>query len=278
MNETVKIWIELALSDLRSSQLLYDNKHFRTSYFFFQQATEKANKAYALLGGQLNERDFKDIQHDQLKIFRKTIVKQEFKLKTLIQVLEPLKKVADYKLISTKNLKEYGNALSDSLKYIDSLRHHDLVNTSLADLNYLLRQLKKVKETKIKIPLNFEKKFKIIMINVADWVGQFESNEAIESKMEILNFINDGELSRQLSELMLNQIISAMIDIVFINLTLYFCAIITIQHSSLSRYPDNNGTNPDNIYVLRLPLVKKQKEFMNYLQDAINRLDVINSN
>ena len=276
MNETVKIWTELALSDLNSSQLLHDNKHYRTSYFFFQQATEKANKAFALFAGQLTQKDFKDIQHDQLKIFRKTIVKQESELKTLIQVLEPLKNISDHKLISTTNLKEYGKSLLDSVQHIDTLRNHDLINISLIDLSYLLRQLKKAKETKIKIPVNYEKKFKNVLLSVADWVGQFETQEAIESKKEILNFINDKDQSKQLWEAMVNQIFPSMIDIAFINLTLYFCAIITIQHSSLSRYPEN-GRNPQNIYVLKLPLVKKQKEFMNYLQDAINRLEVINA-
>jgi HEPN domain-containing protein len=276
MNETVKLWTELALSDLKSSQLLHDNKHFRTSYFFFQQAAEKANKAFVLFAGQLTQKDFKDIQHDQLKIYRKTIVKQENELKTLIQGLEPLEKISDHKLVSTTNLKQYSKSLLDSVQHIDSLRNYDLINISVVDLNYLLRQLKTIKETKIKIPVNYEKKFKNVMLSVADWVGQFETQEAIEGKKEIMNFINNKEQSKQLWEVLVNQIFPLMIDLVFINLTLYFCAIITIQHSSLSRYPDNDRS-PENIYIPKLPLVKKQKEFMNYLQDAISKLEVINA-
>jgi len=62
-----------------------------------------------------------------------------------------------------------------------------------------------------------------------------------------------------------------VIDLAFINLTLYFCAIITVQHSSLTRYPDDN-VNPDMVYTKRLPLVKKQNEFMDLLDKALIKL------
>ena len=71
MNKNVSIWIDLSLSDLKSSKLLYDNSQFRTSYFFFQQATEKANKALALLGGLLSETELKNNSAVALIIYLK---------------------------------------------------------------------------------------------------------------------------------------------------------------------------------------------------------------
>ena len=49
MKDKAKTWIDLALSDLKSSRILHENKQFRTSYFHLQQASEKANSdaAYA---------------------------------------------------------------------------------------------------------------------------------------------------------------------------------------------------------------------------------------
>ena len=57
----------------------------------------------------------------------------------------------------------------------------------------------------------------------------------------------------------------------FILFALFACGILTTQHSSLARYPEN-GKNPLNIYTAKLPLIKKQILFMDLLEDAIKRL------
>ena len=77
MYSTIKVWIDLSKSDLNSSKILHENGHYRNSYFLFQQTTEKANKAFALISEILTETELKTIQHDQTKIYRKAIVKQE---------------------------------------------------------------------------------------------------------------------------------------------------------------------------------------------------------
>src|SRR5258708_8408077 len=82
--EIISMWIKLALSDLKSAKILYTQKQYRTSYFLFQQATEKANKAHALKFKFINEEDFKDIRHDQFKIDRRYYTKRIKELRTLI--------------------------------------------------------------------------------------------------------------------------------------------------------------------------------------------------
>lgn len=69
-------WIGIALEDIEASTLLYKNGLYSQSYFYFQQASEKANKALWLLDGQIKKEDVKSISHNQLKTPRKTIVKQ----------------------------------------------------------------------------------------------------------------------------------------------------------------------------------------------------------
>jgi HEPN domain-containing protein len=277
MSETVKIWTELALSDLKSSIILYDNKQFRTSYFLFQQASEKANKAFAILGGQFNEKRIKKIGHDQFKIFTRTIRIQGEVVKNLINCLKPFPKVINHKVLAKRNLNEYGKSLNESINFIDNLSQHDLVNISLTDLNIILKQLKKIRESKIKIPLNFENDFKKGMLNIADWVGQFETKEAIEAKLEFHKLISDKEEVKKLYTLVTDEILPLMLEISTINLTLYFCAIITIQHSSLTRYPEQ-GNNPIVLYTSKLPLIKKQKDFMNHLMYSLNKISKLNTN
>lgn len=55
------------------------------------------------------------------------------------------------------------------------------------------------------------------------------------------------------------------------NISFSICALLTIQHSTLTRYPEN-GKNPFEVYTSKLPLIKKQPLFMNLLEDAIKLL------
>ncbi len=276
MNSTVKIWLEIALSDLKSASLLYDNEHYRTSYFFFQQASEKANKALALLNGKLSKKEFDDIKHDQLKIYKKTIVKQENEIKKFIEIINPLPKVLNHEILSKSNITEYSQSLKDSTSFIDSLKNYDLVNIAISDLVYLLAQLKEIKETKINVPNDYEKIFETKMLGITDWIGNLKTHEAINVKEDLLNFIVNKEQTKQFYDIIKKQIFPMMIDLVFINLTFYVCAIITIQHSSLTRYAEND-INPDNIYIKQLPIIVKQDAFMDMLYEAICKLDRINS-
>lgn len=276
MNETVKIWTDLSRSDLKSSRLLYDNGHHRTSYFFFQQSAEKANKALAHFAGLLNDKEFKDIQHDQLKIYRKTIAKQEGEIKTLIHLLKPYPKVADHQILQQTNFTDYQQTLKEGLSFIDSLRSYDLVNIPAKDLNLLLGQLNAVKNIKLKIPRDFEAVFKNQMLGVANWIGQFETQDAIEAKIDFIKFMDDPDNIKTFYDLIVKQILPMVIDLAFVNLTLYFCAILTVQHSSLTRYPDDN-VNPETIYTKRLPIAKKQKEFMYLLDKALLKLTKLNA-
>jgi len=276
MNETVKIWNQISLSDLDSSFLLYENGHYRNSYFLFQQASEKANKAFALLGGKFTLKDLEHYSHDQLKIFKKISVSQEGKINELIQLLEPYPKNTYHKLFENTNFIEYRKSLLDEVSFIDSLKNYDLVNISIKDLNFIIKSLIKLKETQLKIPLNFDSIFKSKMFEVANWIGQFATENAKEEKANFEKFINDEEKLNQLYNYMINYLFPMLIDSVFIYTTLYFCAIITVQHSSLTRYPKDN-INPNLIYTKQLPIVKKQKYFMTLLQEAILKINRINN-
>jgi HEPN domain-containing protein len=276
MNETVKIWIDLSRSDLKSSKLLYDNGHYRTSYFFFQQAAEKANKAFAHFSGVLSDKEIRDTQHDQLKIYRKTMVKQEGEIKTLINALKPYPKVANHIVLQQAYFADYQQTLLQGFNVIDSLRNFDLVNIPTKDLTILLEQLNKVENTKLNFPRDFEVVLKKQMFGVAEWIGQFETQEAIDAKIEFCKYMDSVDNEKEFNNLIVKQMLPLLFDLTFVNLTLLFCAIITVQHSTLTRYPDD-GINPDTIYTKRLPLVKKQIEFMNLLDKALLKITKLNA-
>jgi len=267
MNETVKTWTDISLSDINSSRLLYENRHYRTSYFLFQQASEKANKALALLSGEFTEEELRKFSHDQLRIYKEMSLNQGIKIDRLISLFEQQPKISNHKIIEKTNLIGFHNSLKDGANFIVGLKEYDLVNISTKDLNLILKQLTRLKNTQIEIPIDFESAFKTTMLDIADWIGQFGTEKAISEKANIEKLISDEEQSNQLYDLMINRIFPLLIDLVFVNMTLYMCAMITIQHSSLTRYSKEN-INPDLIYTKRLPVVKKQKEFMDLLNEV----------
>ena len=74
----------------------------------------------------------------------------------------------------------------------------------------------------------------------------------------------------------MQHLIPIQFDSIFIDYTFYSCALLTIQHSSLTRYP-KNGINPESIYINELPIVQKQLGFMELLKEAILRLQELNA-
>lgn len=277
--ELARTLIRLSKSDLESSRVLYDNRQFRTSYFFFQQSAEKANKAFGLLSEIISEDDiFKNkIQHNQTKIYRKGLVEQEEKANRLLNAVKPFPRLENHKFFQEIDFAEYQKYLKDSLSKIDSLYHLDLVRISSSDLNYFLRELRKLEKakTQIKLPKKADREMKQVMLNVADWIGNVGTQEAVDGKKELEEFLNDEKKWTEFSSILRKKIFPVQLDVIFVNATLWICAIITVQHSSLTRYPDNRNNNPIDIYKKKLPLVKKQPQFMDFLEKALIKLQYL---
>jgi hypothetical protein len=79
----------------------------------------------------------------------------------------------------------------------------------------------------------------------------------------------DKKLQKSYSDVLL--LLVYIQDLYFIYFTIKVCALLTIKHSSLTRYPEE-GKDPLKIYRSTLPLIKKQPLFMNLLELAIHKL------
>jgi len=277
MNRNVSIWIELSFSDLKSSKLLYENGHFRTSYFFFQQATEKANKALALLGGLLSENEMKEsIKHDQLKIYRKTVIKQGNQIKSFINVLKLYPEHENNEIIPKSRIENFQQSLLHTVSLIDSFRNYDLTNISTTDLSFILEKLRMLRNLKIDLSQNVEILFKQKFLQIADWIGHFKTPQALKTKMELIEMINNQEQSDKFYNTVVNEFVPLIIDTIFMVSTLLCCAIITIQHSSSTRYPESD-VSPEKIYNKCLPIVENQPQFMELLESSLGILKRVNS-
>ncbi len=276
MYQKIKIWIDISKDDLVSSRILYENKKYRNSYFLFQQASEKANKAFALLNKTLSETEAKEINHNQTKIYRNSFIKQQKNISETIDLFKNIEIPESLEVFSQKQLKTYEVSLKNSISFIDSLRNCDLINITENTLNEFIIHIKEIQNFQLELPKNFNTIFKNSILEISKWTQQFETEETKISQKEIHDFLNNKKDSKLIFDSFKTVIYPLMIDIVFISQTLYYCAILTIQHSSLSRYP-SDGVNPENIYIKSLPIVNKQIEVIEFLEEAILRMEKINN-
>lgn len=270
IKEAISVWIEIALNDLKSARLLYEHEQFSNSYFLFQQSVEKANKAFALLSGKITVEELEDFKHDQFKIYRKLLVAQREQAHSTSVALDSNPNPIPTEIKKEFDFKSHYQTLDKSVRFIDSLRNLDLINLSASELNYFLRELKKLEKVKLKIPKNAKE---IVYVKLANFIGAFGTEEAMKMKSALIAL--SSEETDELWNVIL-QTIPLFLDVIFVNLTLYFCALLTIQHSSLTRYPDE-GDSPLWLYDLDLPIVKKQPLFMNYMDKALIKLQALNS-
>lgn len=256
--------IEIALRDIRASKALYNEKLYAQSYFSFQQASEKATKAYGLFTEIINEDELKkDIQHNQLKIYRKAIVKEEKEIRSFLEMLNKRPDIANHSYIKKGKIDNHLKNLETGLKFHDGAKQLNLLTYTKEELLYYLDGMDEIYSLRIK----FGKKTKQMVLHELNELIQFGTSfgspENVEELREALKEENQKEYF-EILESYLNQQYRA----IFIHYTLYFCALITIRHSNLSRYPDG-VENPLTFYNLKNMSVKHQPDFLYYLERAL---------
>lgn len=272
MNQIIKVWIDISKNDIASSKILYESGNYRNSYYLFQQATEKANKAFALINETLTETELKKIQHNQTKIYRKAIIEQDKRISETIDLLKNIEIPEGLEILSPEQLKIQQKSFKKGISFIDSLRNCDLINIKEKDLNEFIVQIKELKDFEFELPENYNAIIKNKMLEIINWIGQFDTIEAKSAQKEMQEFLND---KKEFDKYVLSYktiIFPLISDLIFISYTLYCCAILTIQHSSLSRYPSDD-INPEDIYINKLPIVKKQIEFVELLKVAVLKME-----
>tara|TARA_R110002012_G_scaffold60459_1_gene158274 strand:+ start:4438 stop:5313 length:876 start_codon:yes stop_codon:yes gene_type:complete len=275
MRIAVNTWLNIAYKDLESAIILHQKGHFRNSYFLFQQASEKANKAAALFSSDFTEKEVEEASHNQFKIPRKIMVQKQEKMKAAIGLLELYPIPKDLEPFSNDGFAKYYRSISDGVRVIDSLKNYDLVNFTLEDLDSYLELLKGLKTIEYQFPENSNSTLRSQMQAMAKYIGQFGTEDASKTEKEIMELLADEKKSDIYFQNLMRHYFQIQLDSIFIDYTFYFCALLTIQHSSLTRYP-KNGINPESIYINELPIVQKQLDFMELLKEAILRLQKLN--
>jgi HEPN domain-containing protein len=263
-----RIWFDIAESDLKAARILYAAENYRASFFMFQQAAEKANKAYGLMSGVVKEADLrKKIGHETIKIFKLISEEQIKKAVELDQILERVFGSQGKKTFSSKT-PEYSFAGHED--FVRNLKSMDLIKIDAKKVNLFIDLIDAV-ET-MDIPLNKPGKMLIrkFMIQIAEWIENTDTSEADYAKKEIRKLVHES-LTDKKATTFLRDLVRLVLDLNFAGIVLYVSAIITFQHISVTRYP-GPGYNPLKLYTKKLAVVREQEYFMGTLQDAISIL------
>lgn len=257
--------IEIALKDLKASSLLYEKKLHAQSFFYFQQASEKANKAFGLSNGIITEDELKkNIQHNQLKIHKRAIVSEQEELNKFTHYLKTHSDIANHEFVKTKQIEAYSKALEEGVRFHDSANNNQsLLNYSKADLLFFLDYISELYYCKIKPTKEFSEAILKELNVYNDFASKFFSENEKRDLEEALKSENEQailNLSYKVAENLMKYLFSVY--------TFYFCALITIKHNNITRYPDGT-TNPLNFYNKKNLSVKYQPYFIFYLRKAI---------
>lgn len=270
--------MEIAKSDIKASKVLYKNKCYSQSYFYFQQATEKANKANWMFNGLLNESELKSISHDQFKPLRKNLITERENIDYLNSLETKISIISENPLFNYVDIDEHKNNLIQGVKFIDSLKNKNLFDFDQSELNELLQTLNELKVVKPEFPSDFSTILKTILKQQIIWLKKFDSKDANEGANELLKILSNEKDYNDLIELA-KDFIETFIILTYTSYVLFFCSILTVQHSNSTRYPQElEGKSPVDTYNEDLVIIKNQNHFLDFLNDALEKLSEMAKN
>ncbi|MBJ6368579.1 HEPN domain-containing protein [Snuella sedimenti] len=271
-----KKWIDIAINDLKASEILYNNEHFSQSYFYFQQATEKANKAYWLLNGVLKEGDFKKISHNQLKPLRKSISNQISDFDLLDSLDEKFSFITENPLFENINLLEQKQNLQFTLSHIDKIHNQKDMDFDESEIKEFLNVLGELESFRLEFPENFSSIFRKNLNLLIKWFENFDTPKAKES-IEALNEVLNDDFDSFI--LVVKDICINMIELAYATFVLIICSFLTNKHSNSTRYPEElNGQSPLDFYNNNLSIVRYQSYFIKHLETALSKLKSLKIN
>ena len=273
--------LNIAKLDLEASRVLYENQLYPQAIFYFQQSVEKANKSLALVTKQVTEKElYRNIGHEAIKIHEKAIKRQKDKYEQFNDHLKLFPELGEVGFIENFNIKREIRQFDFFLSYINKIRHdkNKLIHMSSWDISRFLREMEKGKKdiekemqnlskfrmndkTLKKMNHNFFDLYNVVLkynpVYAEELKNDFEKLDSKKLEIYIKNYFGLTYLGMSLS------------------ISLYYLAIITLPHVSITRYPENDMT-PLKIYTQRLPIVKKLPELSNIHNNALSEFKILN--
>ncbi len=264
--------LKVAKADVKASRLLYDNGLHPQSYFYFQQATEKATKAFFLLCNLSNPKKTFNTRHNLFKLHSITLAEAGKDNKLALDVLKVFPFLKATTVMKDVDIKKNINDINMGLRFFGSLDQYDLINISVKDIKKFLQKIDsvKIKYHGIQAPQDLTQRIDRFF---SEFITEIEKDDSAKAKYladSVRQTLANADVGNIIRE-HFSDIIESIFETSYAYVVLYFSSYLTIQHSVLSRYPDSlkNPKTPFQIYNKKLPLVKYQPLFLDHLRSAI---------
>lgn len=119
--ELAKVYIDLSKSDLKSSQILFENNQYPECIFHLQQSAEKIIKAIAVDTYSFTIEQIKNVSHTPLKLIRKIIDAQKEKNQEIVYSLRDENRTTESMFVKNYNPQSLLNSLNHSLSELDKI-------------------------------------------------------------------------------------------------------------------------------------------------------------
>lgn len=290
--EIPQIFLDIAKQDLKSSQLLFENKCYPQSVFLFQQSVEKAVKSMSIFMGTTDLKKSADkIGHKGVTFYRmlnlnwmenlKSMKKNKQKTEAfaqmfdadstgidIIEVENDAKDLDIWALTYIKNTQDHvelsDNELTDILAHLSEIEEEyiyalsegtDFIKTDEEWVQFIEEVTEFIKKGVRYFVENPEE----VDIDIPD-----DISEIVEEEVKRVFGVTDKETW--------NQFASLLLDSLYINHLLFGLSIIMDPHAISARYPDEDF-NPMEFYTLELPLVTKLPKIMAITEGLLLLLD-----
>lgn len=266
--------LKVAKSDVKASEVLYENRLFSQSYFYFQQATEKATKALVLFLEMSNAKETFNVRHDVFKLHKANFLKAIEEKQKALDLVIALPFFETSGMIETKKIKEQLDNSAESINLFDKMREFDLINIPANDIILFLNNIESLQLKSLRMPADLEKRIDDLFM---PFINKMELHDSKAARY-MANEMKAALISKEFGDFIREHfadVIKSFVHIMYAQAVLYFSGYLTIQHSSVSRYPhtDDPKKNPLNIYNKKLPIVKYQPVFLRHLKKALKIIE-----
>ncbi len=273
-SETVNSFLKLAKGDLRSSKILYKEKLFPQSIYFFQQAVEKANKALVIYADFLTLSDAQKVSHNHSMLVRQVLRIQSAEIEGVIAAKD---RVPNFLMLLKENNFDpdsYVKLLSkadEGLSWINfETKLENLTSNKLKEiLNLIKGATKELKE------INKGKAFLYFKSFLPDFLKKLQLTEVAAS-----SGITDQDAMQELEMEKIAEIMAVIAVQAFefagAALSVHILGFVFDRLVAKVRYPtitDRDLLDPTSQFNGRFPLVKRLPEFHLLLGKAIRTLE-----
>lgn len=228
--------LKVAKTDIKASKVLYENQLYAQSYFYFQQATEKATKAVALSLEMSTAKDTFNMRHNVFKLHRKNIQAATREKQLAVDLAKALPFMESSGLIETKKLQMQIKSTEQSATFFENMKDYDLINIPARDINLFLKNIESLELKRAKIPEDLENRIEGLFMPFIEKMERHESKAAQYMAKEMRAAFKSEEFGQFIREHFAD-VIKTTIHFLYAHAVLYFSGFLTIQHSSKKQIP-----------------------------------------